>query len=81
MEKLKDIIQDEQKTDNGAREVQEQVEDHGEFLNLDHSSLVLYSVLIAINNESEHECLGETVRLLYVYPIPQLNADQVSGNN
>jgi hypothetical protein len=54
-EQLKEIIEDEKKTDKGAREVQEQV-DGEEDLDLDNTSSVLNTVLNTINNKFEHEC-------------------------
>ena len=68
-EQLKEIIDDEMKTDQGAREVQEQVEDGEEDLDPENTSSVLITVLNTINNEFEHECLDEVVRLLNAHPI------------
>jgi hypothetical protein len=77
-EQLKGIIQDEMKTDQGAREVQEQVD--GKDLNPEYTSSVLYTVLNPINNKFEHECLEETVRLLNAHLIRQSIDDRVPGH-
>jgi len=53
LEQLKEIIEDEKKTDNDARDVQEQVVDGEGFVNQDNSSLVLNTVRNGINNEFE----------------------------
>jgi len=79
-EQLKEIIEDEKKTDQGAREVQEQVEDGEEVLYPDNTRSVLSTVLNTINNEFEHECLDEAVRLLNVHPIHQSADDRVPGH-
>jgi len=79
-EQLKEIIEDEKKTDQGSREVQEQVEDDEEVLDPDNTSSVLSTVLNTINNEFEHECLDETVRLLNAHLIPQSTDDRVPGH-
>ena len=79
-EQLKEIIDDEMKTDQGAREVQEQVEDGEEVLDPDNTSSVLSTVLNTINNEFEHECLDEAVRLLNAHPIRQSIDDRVPGH-
>jgi len=70
-EQLKEIIEDKLKTDQGAREVQEQVEDGEEVLDLESTNSLLSTVLNTINNEFEHECLNEAVRLLNTHPIHQ----------
>jgi len=79
-EQLKEIIEDKKKTNQGAREVQEQVEDGEEVLDPDNTSSVLSTVLNTINNEFEHECLDEAVRLLNVYSIRQSTDDRVPGH-
>jgi len=79
-EQLKQIIEDEMKTDQSAREVQEQVEDGNEVLDPDITSSVLSTVLNTINNEFEHECLDEAVRLLNANPIRQSPDDRVPGH-
>ena len=76
---LKEIIEDEKNTDKSAREVQEQVEDGEEVLDPENTSAVLNTVLNAINNEFEHECLDEAVRLLNVRPICQSPDERVPG--
>jgi len=78
-EQLKEIIQDEMKTAQGAREVQEQVEDGKEVLDPDNTSPVLSTVLNTINNKFDHECLDEAVGLLDVHPIRQSTDDHVQG--
>jgi hypothetical protein len=67
-------------TDQGAREVQEQVEDGEGVLNPDSTSSVLSTVLNTINNEFEHECLDDAVRLLNVHPIHQSTHDRIPGH-
>jgi hypothetical protein len=79
-EQLKEIIEDEMKTDQGSREVQEQVEDGEAVLDPDNTSSVLSTVLNTINNEFEHECLDEAVRLLMAHPICQSTDDRVPGH-
>jgi hypothetical protein len=78
-EQLKEIIEDEKNTDKSAREVQEQVEDGEEVLDPENTSAVLNTVLNTINNEFEHECLDEAVRLLNARPIRQSPDDRVPG--
>jgi uncharacterized protein YdeI (YjbR/CyaY-like superfamily) len=70
-EQLKEIIEDEKETDQGAREVQEQVEDGEKVLNPDNTRSVLSTDPNTINNEFEHECLDEAVRVLNVHLIRQ----------
>jgi hypothetical protein len=79
-EQLKEIIEDEQKTNQGSREVQAQVEDGEEVLELDNTSSVLSTVLNTINNEFEHECLHEAVRLFNPHLIRQSPDDRVPGH-
>ena len=50
LEQVKEIIEDEDKTDKGAREVQEQLNGE-EDLNPDNTSWVLNTVLNTINNK------------------------------
>jgi len=78
-EQLKEIIEDEKKTDKDAREVQEQV-DGEEVLDPDNTRSVLNTVLNTINNEFEHDCLDEAVRLLNAHPIRQSTDDRVPGH-
>jgi len=68
------------KTDQNAREVREQVEDGEEVLDPDNPSLVLSTVLNTINNDFEHECLDEAVRLQNAHPICQSTDDPVPGH-
>jgi hypothetical protein len=79
-EQLKEIIDDEMMTDQGSRQVQEQVEDGKAVLDPDNTSSVLSTVLNTINNECEHECLDEAVRLLNGHPIGQSTDDRVPGH-
>jgi len=79
-EQLTEIIEDEKNTDKGSREVQEQVEDGEEVLDPANTSSVLNMVLSKINNEFEHECLDEAVRLLNAHPICQSTDDRVPGH-
>jgi len=79
-EKLKAIIEDKKMTDQGAREVQEQVDDGEEILDPDNSISVLSTVLNTINNEFEHECLDEAVRLLNAHHIRQSIENRVPGH-
>jgi len=78
-EQLKEIIEDEKKTDKDAREVQEQV-DGKEDLDPDNTSSVLNTVRNTIINEFEHECLDEAVRLLNAHPIRLSPDDRVPGH-
>jgi len=78
-EQLKEIIEDEKNTDKSAREVQEQVEDGEEVLDPENSISVLNMILNTINNEFEHECLDEAVRLLNARPIRQSPDASVPG--
>jgi len=78
-EQLEEIIEDENNTDENAREVQVQVEDGEEVLNPENTSSVLNTVLNTINNEFEHECLDAAVRLRIERPIRQSEADRVPG--
>jgi len=79
-EQLKEIIDDEMKTDQGTREVQEQVEDGEEDLDPENTSSVLNTVLNTIIIKFEHDCLDEAVRLLDAHPIRQSIDDQVPGH-
>jgi len=55
------------------------VENGEEVLDPDITSSVLSTVLNTINNEFEHECLDEVVRLLNVHPIRQSTDDCIPG--
>ena len=79
VKQLKVIIEDEKKTDQGSREVQEQV-GGVEVLDPENASLVLSTVLNTINNEFEHECLDEAVRLLNAHQIRQSTDERVPGH-
>ena len=78
-EQLKEIIEDEENTDQGAMEVQEQVEDGEVVLDPANMSSVLNTVLSTINNEFQNECLDEAVRQLNAHPILQSTDDRVPG--
>jgi hypothetical protein len=56
------------------------VEDGEEVLDPENTSPVLSTVLNTINNEFEHECLDEAVRLLNAHPIRQSADDRVPGH-
>jgi len=78
-EQLEEIIEDAKKTDQGAREVQEQV-DGEEDLDPENNSSVLNTVLNKINDEFEQEFLEEAVRLLNAHPIRQSIDDHVPAH-
>jgi hypothetical protein len=56
------------------------VEDGEEVLDPDNTSSVLITVLNTVNNECEHECLDEAVRLLNAHPIHQSIDDCVPSH-
>jgi len=56
------------------------VEDGEEVLDPDNTSSVLSTVLNTINNEFEHECLDEAVRLLNAHLIRQSTDNHVPGH-
>jgi len=78
-EQLTQIIEDKKNMDKSAREVQEQVQDGEEVFDPENTSSVLNTVLNTINNEFEHECLDDAVRLLNARPIRQATDDRVPG--
>jgi len=78
-EQWNEIIEDEKKTDQGSKDVQEPVEEGKEFLDPDNSISVLLTVLNTMNNQFEHECLDEAVRLLNAHPCCQSTKDRVPG--
>ena len=78
LEQLKVIFEDEKKTDQCAREVQEQL-DGEEVLDPDNTCSVLRTVLNTFNNEFQHECLDEAARLLNAHPIHQSSNDDFEG--
>jgi len=80
LEQLKEIIEDEKNTEQGAWEVQEQVKDVEEVLNPDNTSSALNTILDTINNEFEHECGDEAVRLLTAHLIRQSSEDRITGH-
>jgi hypothetical protein len=67
-------------TEQGSRELQEQVEDGEEVLDPVNTSSVLSTVLNAINNEFEHEWLGEVVRVLNAHPICESTDKNFAGH-
>jgi hypothetical protein len=76
----KDIIVDKKNTDNGARVVQEEVENGEEVHDPANTNSVLDSVRNQINNACEHECPDNAVRLLNADCIDQLTGDRVPGH-
>jgi len=79
LEHLTEMIEDEKKTDEGAREVQEQPDGEVD-LNPDNTGSVLNTVLNTINNEIEHKCFDEAVSVLNAHPIRQSIDDRVPGH-
>ena len=79
-EQLKVILEDENITDKGAREVQQQVEESDEVFHAANFSSVWNTVLSTINNKFDHECLDEAVRLLKVHSICESTDDSVPGH-
>jgi len=79
-EQLKEVIDNKKKTDTGAMEVQEQVEDAEKVLDPDNSRSVFNTVLITIHNECERKSLDEEDRLPNANPMNQSIADRVPGN-
>jgi hypothetical protein len=80
LEQLKEMFEDEKKTDKSASQEQEQVEDGEEFLDPENTSSVLSTILKRINKEFQHKCLDEVVRLQNAHPIRQLIDDRVLGH-
>jgi hypothetical protein len=78
-EQLKEIIEYEKNMGKGTREVEEQVEDVEEVLDPENTTSVLNTVLNTINNEYEHECPDEAVRLPNARPTHQSPDDRVAG--
>jgi hypothetical protein len=66
-------------TDQGAREVEEQLEASKEVLDAHNTSSVLSPVLNTITDQFQHECLDQAVQLLNVHSIRQLTDDRVPG--
>jgi hypothetical protein len=67
-EQPKEIIEAQNKTGQGSREVQEQV--HGEAaLHPDNTSSVMRGIFHTINNAFDSECLDGTVKLLNAHRI------------
>jgi len=56
------------------------VEDGEEVIDPANTGSVWNTVLSTINNECEHECLDEAVRLLNAHPIRQSTDDRVPGH-
>jgi len=68
------------KTDQGSREVQEQMDEGEEVLDPDNSISLLSTVLNTINKQFEHKCLDEAVRLLNAHSSLQSTEDHVPGH-
>jgi hypothetical protein len=79
-EQLKEIVENKKKTDQGSKEVQEQVEDGEDLRNPDNFIPALSTVLNTINNRFEHKCLDEVVRLLNSHSIRHSTEDHVPGH-
>jgi len=77
---LKENIEDKNITNKGAREVQDQMVNGDEVLNPDNTSSVLITVVNAVNNHFEQECLDEVVRQPNSHLIRQSRTDQVTCN-
>jgi len=78
-EQQKTIIEAEKKTEQGATKVQAQVDGEDD-LDPENTSSVLNTVLNKINNEFEHECLEEAVRLLNAHLTCQSIDDHLPGH-
>jgi len=78
-DQLKEIIEDEKKTEKSAGDIQAQAEDGDKVRDPEITSSVLNTVPKTINNAFEHECLDEAVRLLNACPICQSTDDSVPG--
>jgi hypothetical protein len=79
-EQRNEIIVNKMITDTGAKEILKQVEDGEEVLDLEITSSALSTILNTINNEFEHRCLHEAVRLLNTHSIRQSTDDRVPGH-
>jgi hypothetical protein len=79
-EQLQEIIEDEKKTHQGSGEVMEQVEDGEVVLDPDDTSLAWSTGLNTINDECEHECVDQAVRLLDSHQFRQSTDDHVPGH-
>jgi len=79
LEQLNKIIEDKMNTDQGAREVQDQV-DGEEVLDPHNTSPVFGTVLHTVNNKFELKCLEETVRQLKTHPTRQSSDVCVPGH-
>jgi len=78
-EQLKEIIDDEMKTIQGAKEIQEQVDGKSEDLDPNNTSSALNTYLDPNKNAIEHGCLDEAGRLLNAHPIHKSTDDSASG--
>jgi hypothetical protein len=78
-EQLQEIVEDENTTDQGARQVQKQV-DGEEDLNPDNTSSVLSTVVDTINTEFEHDSLDAADKHLNAHLIHQSIDDHVLGH-
>jgi hypothetical protein len=79
LKQLKEMIENETKTGQDARGIQEHV-DAEEHLDPDTTSSVLNTILNTINNEFEHKYLDEAVRLLNAHLISQSTDSRVPGH-
>jgi hypothetical protein len=76
---LKESIDDEQNTDDSAKEVQEQLEDDEEVRDSASTHSESNPVLGSINNEFEPQCVAETVSLLIAHSIRPSTDYRVPG--
>jgi hypothetical protein len=67
------------KTDQLAKEVEEQVEDGEDILDPDNTTSVVSTLFNAINNELKHKCRDEAVRLLNAHPVQRSTYDRDPG--
>jgi hypothetical protein len=76
-EQLKKSVQDDKKTDQGARNIQEEVEYGEGVLDSDNTISVLSTVLNTMSNEFKHQFLDAAVRLLNAHSIHPSIEDHV----
>jgi hypothetical protein len=79
LEQLKEFIENDETTDQDAREVQADVNGE-EVLDPDNTMSVLCTFFNTINNHFEHKSLDEAVRLLNTLTICQYTGNDVSGH-
>jgi hypothetical protein len=80
LQQLKEIIEDEMKTDQCSKDVHEQLEHGKAVCDPDNTSSVLRTILNTNNIEFKHKCVDEVVRMLNAHPIRQRTGDSVSGH-